>query len=92
MVRCSRRAKALSTVVLSLLLLVLGPAEQLAPETQGFFPQLELSSKNIPPIHREIARTRNGALQGVDQLGHGGEDWAVVVGQLAGSGLCEAGA
>jgi len=40
-------------------------------------------------MHREIARTRNGALQSVDQLGHGGDDRAAVVGQLAVSGLCE---
>jgi hypothetical protein len=32
---------------------------------------------------------RDGALQGVDQLGHGGEDRAVVVVQLVVSGLCE---
>jgi hypothetical protein len=49
----------------------------LAPQAQGFFPQLE------------IARIRDGALQGVDQLGHGGEDRAFVVGQLADSGFCE---
>jgi hypothetical protein len=32
---------------------------------------------------------RDGALQGVDQLCDGGEDRAVVIGQFAGSGLCE---
>jgi hypothetical protein len=51
------------------LLLVLGPAQQFTPETQGFIPQLE------------VARMRDGALQGVDQLGDGGEDRAVVRGE-----------
>jgi hypothetical protein len=32
---------------------------------------------------------RDGALEGVDQLGHSREDWAVVVGQFAVSGLSE---
>jgi hypothetical protein len=76
-VRCSRRARALRSAARSFLLLVLGPAEQFASEAQGFLPQLE------------IARVRDGAPQGVDQLGHGGEDRLVVVGQLAGSGFWE---
>jgi hypothetical protein len=42
----------------------------LVPQAQGFFAQLE------------IARIRDGALQGVDQLGHGGEDRAFVVREL----------
>jgi hypothetical protein len=76
--RCSRMARVLPAAVRSSLLLVLGPAEQLTPEAQSSIPQFE------------IARMRNGALQGVDQLGDGGEDRAVIVDQLAGSGLCEA--
>ena len=37
----------------------------------------------------EIAPLRGGAQRGVDQLGQGGEDRAVVVGQFAVAGLCE---
>jgi hypothetical protein len=54
--RRSRAARALLSAVRSSLLLVLGPAEQFAPEAQGFLPHLEDGGHLISVEHMDGAQ------------------------------------